>query len=114
MHQLGGTIIPYRMRARRSSALMRNDQITLYIASDLNEYANGTLYLDDGETFNYAKNKEYLYRLFTYEKSSDSSYHIKSKNLNPTGTFVSNVYIEKIVIRGIKYYPRNIHLYNDG
>jgi alpha 1,3-glucosidase len=61
VYQRGGTIIPTRLRHRRSSKLMRNDPITLYIASELNnDFANGTLYLDDGETFAYQKESEYM------------------------------------------------------
>lgn len=60
--QRGGTIIPVRERQRRSSKLQRNDPITLYVASELDrEFANGTLYLDDGETHNYRHKNEYLY-----------------------------------------------------
>lgn len=115
VYQRGGTIIPIRERPRRSSKLMRNDPVTLYIAAQLNnEYANGTLYLDDGETFNYKKTNEFLYWGFTYKKQSNQLYTITSKNLNKTGTFDPDVYIEKIVIRGVGYYPRNVHLYYDG
>jgi alpha 1,3-glucosidase len=60
-YQRGGTIIPTRLRHRRSSMLMRNDPITLYVASELNQdFANGTLYLDDGESFAYQKDSEYM------------------------------------------------------
>lgn len=51
-----------RERPRRSSAMQRNDPITLYIASEADrEFANGTIYLDDGETNNYRDKKEFLY-----------------------------------------------------
>ena len=114
VYQRGGTIIPVRERARRSSKLMRNDPITLYIAAQLNrESANGTLYLDDGETFNY-NTGEYLYWSFLYKKQSEVLYTITSKNLDQNGIFDPDVYVEKILIRGVRYYPRNIHLYYDG
>lgn len=91
---------------------MRKDPITLYIATELNrEFANGTIYMDDGETLNYVKNNEFLYWLFVYEKQSDSLYSIKSINLNENGIYDPQIMIEKILIRGIRYYPRNIHLY---
>uniref|UniRef100_A0A915D3K3 DUF5110 domain-containing protein n=1 Tax=Ditylenchus dipsaci TaxID=166011 RepID=A0A915D3K3_9BILA len=103
----------YIERARRASKLMRDDPVTLYIASELNkEFANGTLYMDDGETFKYEAG-EYLYWSFTYKQQSEVLYTIVSKNLDINGTFDPDVYVEKIVIRGVRYYPRNIHLYYD-
>lgn len=113
--QRGGTIVPIRERPRRSSKLMRDDPITLYVAAELNhERANGSIYLDDGESFNYAKNGEYLYWGFTYKKVNDQLYTITSKNLDPKGIYDPDVYVERIIIRGVRYYPRNIHLYYDG
>lgn len=94
---------------------MQNDPITLYVAAQLDkEWANGTLYLDDGETFDYAEKGQFLYYGFTYKKQSDFLYTITSKNLAPEGQYDPDVYVEKIVIRGVRYFPRNIHLYYDG
>lgn len=112
VYQRGGTIIPVRMRQRRSSKLQRNDPITLYIASELErEFANGTIYLDDGETHNYKDQNEYLYWGFTYKKANEYTFAIVSKNLDQKGKFDPDVWIERIIIRGIRYYPRAVHLY---
>jgi alpha 1,3-glucosidase len=113
VYQRGGTIIPRRERPRRSSAAMQNDPITLYVAAQLEkDFANGSIYLDDGETFDYEKG-QYLHWGFTYKKESDFLYTITSKNLDPKGEYDPDVYIERIVIRGVRYFPRNIHLYYD-
>ncbi|CAD5223769.1 unnamed protein product [Bursaphelenchus okinawaensis] len=113
VYQRGGTIVPVRTRIRRSAALMRNDPITLYIASELNrDFANGTLYLDDGESYGY-KDGDYMFWSYTYKKNTDFLYTITSKNLDKNGQFDPDVYIEKIIIRGVRYYPRNVHLYYD-
>lgn len=94
---------------------MRDDPITLYVAAQLDkEFANGTIYMDDGISLNYANKSEFLYWSFTYKKLSDSVYTIQSKQLDKSGTYDPDVYIEKIVIRGVRYYPRNVHLYYDG
>ncbi|KAI6190427.1 Neutral alpha-glucosidase AB [Aphelenchoides bicaudatus] len=114
VYQRGGTIIPVRKRHRRSSKLMRNDPITLYIASELNnDFANGTLYLDDGESFAYQKNNEYMYWGYTFKKESNYLYTITSKNLDKKGVYDPDVWIEKIVIRGVRFYPNNVHVYVD-
>ena len=51
--QREGTIIPKKMRSRRSSVLMRDDPYTLYIAVDNDGKAQGSLYIDDEHTFQY-------------------------------------------------------------
>ncbi|MFH4984034.1 hypothetical protein AB6A40_010743, partial [Gnathostoma spinigerum] len=111
--QLGGTIIPTRERVRRSSALSRQDPITLYVAASfVSEQANGTLYLDDGESFDY-RNGQYSYWGFTYKKVNPQLYTLQSHNLAKGGKLETDVYIERIVIRGVRYFPRNVHMYLD-
>lgn len=59
----GGHIIPRRDRPRRSSGLMRWDPFSLVIVLDRKGSAEGTLYLDDGETFDYEMGA-YIHRRF--------------------------------------------------
>lgn len=69
--------------------------------------------MDDGESFEYKKG-EYLYWGFTYKKISDQLFTITAKNLDPNGKMETEAYIEKIVIRGVRYFPKNAHIYLDG
>ncbi|VDM44201.1 unnamed protein product [Toxocara canis] len=111
--QRGGTIIPTWERVRRSSILMRHDPITLYIASNYKgDFANGTIYMDDGETFGYKKG-EYLYWGFIYKKVTDQMYTITAKNLDPNGKMETDVLIERIIVRGIRYFPLKVHIFLD-
>ncbi|MCP9264701.1 Neutral alpha-glucosidase AB [Dirofilaria immitis] len=113
LFQRGGTIIPTWERVRRASKLMFQDPITLYIAINFNgDYANGTIYMDDGETFEY-KNGQYFYWGFIYKKEGDQLHSISSKNLDKKGKLKSDAVIEKVIIRGVRYYPMNIHIYLD-
>jgi alpha 1,3-glucosidase len=48
--QLGGTIVPTRERARRSTSSMKADPYTLHVALDMMGKAAGELYMDDGDT----------------------------------------------------------------
>lgn len=92
VYQRGGTIIPIRQRHRRSSKLMRNDPITLVVASELNrDFANGTLYLDDGESFAYQTESEYMYWSYTFKKENNYLYTITSKNLDKKGKYDPDV-----------------------
>lgn len=91
--QKGGTIIPRRERVRRSSLLMHEDPITLYVALDRAGKARGTLYLDDGKSFEYKSGKSvYLELTFTNGK-------LESKLLQPAG-LDTKVWLEKVVILG--------------
>lgn len=61
----GGSIIARKDTVRSSSVYTENDPITLYVLSDENNKAEGTLYVDDGSSFNY-RSKEYIYVRFNY------------------------------------------------
>lgn len=111
--QRGGTIIPTWERVRRASPLMRKDPITLYVAANyVGDFANGTMYIDDGETYSY-KNGEYAYWGFTFRKESDFLYSISSKSLDPNGKLESEITIEKVVIRNARFFPTKVHVYLD-
>uniref|UniRef100_A0A1I7WU03 DUF5110 domain-containing protein n=1 Tax=Heterorhabditis bacteriophora TaxID=37862 RepID=A0A1I7WU03_HETBA len=63
-----GTIIPLRERVRRSSVLMREDPISLYIALNMKgDFANGTIYMDDGESYGYEKG-DFAYWGITFKR----------------------------------------------
>jgi hypothetical protein len=51
---------------------------------------------------------------FTYKKANEYTFAIVSKNLDQKGKFDPDVWIERIIIRGIRYYPRAVHLYYEG
>jgi len=91
--QKGGTIVPRRERVRRSSTLMHEDPITLYVALDQAGTARGTLYLDDGKSFEYKSGKS-LYMEFTYSNGK-----LESKMLRPPG-METKVWLEKVIIMG--------------
>ena len=48
----------------RSSVLMHNDPITLHVALDKNGEAEGTLYIDDGQSFEYREVSNYCMAYF--------------------------------------------------
>lgn len=49
--QRSGSIIPLKMRLRRCSKLMENDPLTLQVALDKDGNAEGSIYLDDEDSF---------------------------------------------------------------
>jgi len=65
VYQRGGSIIPQRVRHRRSSSSMKHDPYTLLIALDEKNEAKGQFYVDDGQTFDY-KRGFFIYRTFIF------------------------------------------------
>uniref|UniRef100_A0A3Q1BD83 Glycoside hydrolase family 31 N-terminal domain-containing protein n=1 Tax=Amphiprion ocellaris TaxID=80972 RepID=A0A3Q1BD83_AMPOC len=92
--QRGGSIIPRKVRVRRSSTCMEHDPYTLYVALNLQRTAEGELYIDDGHTFNYEK-KEFIHRRLSFAKNI-----LSSVNLAPDAQFTTRSWIERVVILG--------------
>ncbi|XP_063898479.1 neutral alpha-glucosidase AB isoform X1 [Helicoverpa armigera] len=102
--QRGGTIVPRKERVRRSSALMADDPYTLVVALDSNGTAQGSLYIDDGETYEYLNNK-HIYAKLAYEPNAMTYSFIHENAHYPTRSWV-----ERIVIAGIKTPPKTAKL----
>ncbi|KAI4180650.1 MAG: hypothetical protein L6R41_007093 [Letrouitia leprolyta] len=118
----GGHILPRKERPRRSSHLMKWDPYTLVIALDKNGNAEGELYVDDGESFEFQKGA-YIHRRFRMvstpssspsspSSSSSSNLQLVSENFAPEQgnsnskeakaflKSMKDVRVEKIVIIG--------------
>ncbi|CAF4944893.1 unnamed protein product [Pieris macdunnoughi] len=107
VYQRGGSIIPRKERVRRSSALMEDDPYTLVVTLDINNTATGTLYIDDGETYDFKSNK-FIYAKITYEQTA-MKYIITN-----SGNYPTRSWLERIVIAGIKSPPKSAKLIQDG
>ncbi|RMY91676.1 hypothetical protein D0862_09681 [Hortaea werneckii] len=100
----GGHIIPRRDRPRRSSGLMRYDPFTLVIVLGTSGDAEGVLYLDDGESFDFQEGAS-IHRRFTYTGSTSS---LTSEDLAATPgkktkdylKTMEHVRVEKIIVVG--------------
>lgn len=91
--QRGGTIVPKRTRIRRSSALMHQDPITLVVAPDKEGRAKGTLYLDDGRSFEYRSGAK-LYMEITWDNG-----RMESKLIGQPG-METPVWLERVLVMG--------------
>lgn len=63
VYHRGGSILARKEIARPSSALMHSDPFTIYVFLDVNNYATGTLYIDDNQSFNYRNGVYSYYRM---------------------------------------------------
>uniref|UniRef100_A0A663LK86 Uncharacterized protein n=1 Tax=Athene cunicularia TaxID=194338 RepID=A0A663LK86_ATHCN len=67
--QRGGTVIPLKTAAGKSTEWMIDISYELHVALDTEACAIGELYLDDGHSFQYLHKKQFLYRKFTFHKN---------------------------------------------
>jgi alpha 1,3-glucosidase len=123
--QRGGSIISTQQRLRRSSAQMRDDPFTLYVALSTNGTANGDLYYDDGSTFKY-QDGEYIYRRFSFNGKelsnkqgdlkeliqSDSAVVADASFVPAVGSYEQNVVntVERVIVSGYSKAPSKVSL----
>jgi mannosyl-oligosaccharide alpha-1,3-glucosidase len=95
----GGHIIPRKDRPRKSSGLMKWDPYTMVVVLDKDSKAEGSLYVDDGETFNFEKGA-YIHRRFVFDDSG-----LRSSDLGTTGAktaeylkTMAKVRVERVIV----------------
>ena len=91
----GGSIVPTRQRARRSSAAQARDPFTLLVALDASGNAHGQLYLDDGHSMAYERG------IFSHVAYDFKGGVLSSSDLAPNNAFPNALEIEKIAIVGM-------------
>ena len=111
--QRGGSIIPRKLRLRRSAKVMKADPYTLFIALDANKKAMGNLYMDDEETFAHITNDEYAEANFVADFSSNlasisNSVSVGDGWIDSVLNMSTDRAIERIVIMGIDNEPKSI------
>ncbi|KAG5263471.1 hypothetical protein AALO_G00265190 [Alosa alosa] len=106
--QRGGSIIPKKLRVRRSSSCMENDPYTLIVALNPQRTAEGELYIDDGHTFSFDTKKEFIHRSLTFANNV-----LSTRNLCPESQLSSPSWIEKVIILGASN-PKGVNLKTDG
>lgn len=102
----GGTIIPLSTRIRRSSTvqlLSEETKITLIVALDHRGNAAGSLYLDDGVSFDY-KNGAYLFSNFSFTADT-----LRSSSLSPSGfPQKEGIVVDSVFVVGLRRCPATI------
>ncbi|KAL9093699.1 MAG: hypothetical protein Q9159_000228 [Coniocarpon cinnabarinum] len=104
-----GHIFPRRDRPRRSSALMKNDPFTLVIVLDPEiGSAEGSLYLDDGESYKYESGAR-VHRRFIFEnnglRSEDLDIEDSSKSFKKAKeeylNSIEHLTVERVILVGV-------------
>lgn len=97
-----GTIVPRKLRVRRSTSTMYNDPFTLFIAQTEQGKASGLVYFDDEHSFDYQTGRYALRHLsFTQSKLSCRAAH-------SSGNFEAPNTLERIVIMGVNWVPTKV------
>ncbi|CAO3597358.1 unnamed protein product [Absidia cylindrospora] len=109
----GGFIVPRRERIRRSSSAMKLDPFTLIIALDRKSMAQGTLYIDDGETYDFQQGS-YAHTEFNYNRGTLSCAPLHPDAASPAATSFAEsmklLRIERIRVLGLKKKPSHVRL----
>lgn len=88
-----GSIIPLKLRVRRSSKLMHDDPFTFVVVLKENGTAHGNLYIDDGSTFQFLYNKKSLFISLAFENLQLSSTFVQKGHHYDTKSKVERVVI---------------------
>jgi alpha 1,3-glucosidase len=106
--QRGGSVIPRKLRLRRSSRLMTSDPYTLYVALDRDMKASGTLYMDDEETFSHDRKGEFAETTFKidFKAGTISSSVVVGPGWEAIAADLArDKLIERIVVMGVDKAP---------
>ena len=97
----GGHIIPRKDRPRKSSGLMKWDPYTLLVVLGKDGKAKGSLYVDDGETFDFQQGA-FIHRQFVFEpKEGLRSVNLATKKGPKTAEYLKvmkDVRVERIIV----------------
>jgi len=102
--QRGGTIIPRKLRARRSATLMYNDPFTLVVCLDKEGKAQGSVYVDDYHSYAYRHGQSAMMTL------SFHNFKLENNVVSKGEGFITKEWIERVVVVGVKSAPKDVHL----
>jgi alpha 1,3-glucosidase len=113
--QRGGSVIPRKLRLRRSTLLMKSDPYTLYVALDRSSKAQGSLYMDDEETFSYRTQGKYAMARFNVDLGGKVATMSNSVELGSGWSgLVTDLHstrmIERVVVAGLRKKPSAVTL----
>ena len=107
--QRGGTIVPARLRLRRSTKGMVRDPYTLYVALNAEGNSHGHLYEDDTHTFKF-EHGAYVFRSLSFsgDRLTNAAAPAQTARPRSAGLYTSTNTVERIIIWGLKKSPKRI------
>ncbi|NXU81320.1 GANC glucosidase, partial [Oreotrochilus melanogaster] len=98
--QRGGTVIPLKTTAGKSTEWMIDIPYELHVALDTEACAIGELYLDDGHSFQYLHKKQFLYQKFSFHKNI-----LSSSCTDESGQYHTTCVVERVIVLGFGQQP---------
>lgn len=93
----GGHIFARRDRERRSATLMKYDPFTLVVHVGKDGSAEGSLYVDDGESYKYEEG-EFINVKFSFDKSTGK---FTANNVDGSSSkYLDTLWVEKVIFTG--------------
>ena len=103
----GGRIVPKKERVRRSSQMMAYDPFTLVVALDQDGSAEGELFVDDGNTFDFEKKNQFFFSRMKFQNGVLSAKH-ENKGYDLGWS------VERVVVAGLKKSPSKVVATENG
>jgi len=108
VYQRGGSIIPRKLRLRRSTQMMSDDPYTIYIALDSAQKAFGEIYMDDEDSFDHERKGSFA----KANLSANISTSIRCE-VEGSGEWIESQpegvkHIERVVIMGLGKAPKKL------
>ncbi|XP_005211697.1 neutral alpha-glucosidase C isoform X4 [Bos taurus] len=101
--QRGGSVVPIKTTIGRSTGFMTNSPYGLRVALSTKGSAMGEFYLDDGHSFQYLHQKQFLHRKFSF-----SSGVLTNSCADERGHYPSKCVVEQILVLGLKKQPSSV------
>eukprot|EP00053_Salpingoeca_punica_P010114 m.90988 g.90988 ORF g.90988 m.90988 type:complete len:901 (-) comp15287_c0_seq1:264-2966(-) len=101
--QRGGTIVPRKLRVRRSSSLSHKDPISLVVALTKEGLADGEIYVDDYNSTAFETGK---FLIQSYSASTSGRLlQFQAKGVRATAPYRTTEWVERIFFFGVKTKP---------
>ncbi|XP_049637465.1 neutral alpha-glucosidase C [Suncus etruscus] len=101
--QRGGSIVPIKTTIGKSTGCMTDSPYGLRVALSTEGSAMGELYLDDGHSFQYSYQKEFLHRKFSFDSGL-----LINRCADKKGHYPSKCVVEQILVLGLKKQPSSV------
>lgn len=110
VYQRAGSVIPRKLRLRRSSEMMIHDPYTLYIALNKAGKAKGFVYMDDEKTYDYEHKELFAEANIEVDIKRYITCAVTGNDEWLAAQPTSSRRIERIVMMGVKESPKSIVL----
>ncbi|KAG3261689.1 glucosidase alpha, neutral C, transcript variant X2 [Ictidomys tridecemlineatus] len=101
--QRGGSVVPIKTTIGKSTGWMTNSSFGLRVAVSTEGSAVGELYLDDGHSFQYLHQNQFLHRKFSFCSSV-----LINSCADERGRYLSKCVVEQILFLGLKKKPSSV------